>query len=63
MSVEDDLFNTYAGARYTAEHIRGARFIGYPTGGHLWVGPQKEVWSEVMTFLNNEQEAALVMRY
>jgi pimeloyl-ACP methyl ester carboxylesterase len=53
MSVEDDLFNTYTSARYTAAHIRGARFIGYPTGGHLWVGHQQEVWSEVVKFLSS----------
>jgi pimeloyl-ACP methyl ester carboxylesterase len=50
-SVEDDQYKTYPGARYTAEHIRGARFVGYPTGGHLWVGHQGEVWSELLKFL------------
>jgi len=50
-SVENDQYQTYSGARYTAEHIRGARFIGYPTGGHLLVGHQAEVWSEVQKFL------------
>lgn len=55
MSVEDDLYNTYSGARYTAAHIRGAQFVGYATGGHLWVGHQKEVWSEVMRFLKKGQ--------
>lgn len=54
-SVEDDLFNTYPGARYTAEHIPSARFIGYPTGGHLWVGHQRELWSEVAQFLKNAE--------
>jgi hypothetical protein len=29
MSVADDRFGTYDGARYTAEHVPGARFIGY----------------------------------
>jgi hypothetical protein len=32
-SVEDDLYKTYPGARYTAEHIQGARFLSYTTGG------------------------------
>jgi pimeloyl-ACP methyl ester carboxylesterase len=50
-SVEDDLYKTYPGARYTAEHIHGARFLSYPTGGHLNVGHQKEVWSEARRFL------------
>jgi pimeloyl-ACP methyl ester carboxylesterase len=50
-SVENDQYQTYPGARYTAEHIDGARFIGYPTGGHLLVGHQAEVWSQVQKFL------------
>jgi pimeloyl-ACP methyl ester carboxylesterase len=25
---------TYAGARYNAEHIPGAKFIGFKSGGH-----------------------------
>jgi pimeloyl-ACP methyl ester carboxylesterase len=51
MSTADDLFGTYDIARYTAEHIPGARFISYPSGGHLWVGHQKEVLSEIIAFL------------
>lgn len=50
-SVENDQYKTYPGARYTAEYIRGARFVGYPAGGHLVVGHQPEVWSEVREFL------------
>lgn len=52
-SVENDGYKTYAGAKYTAEHINGSRFVGYPTGGHLLVGHQREVWSEIMEFLKN----------
>lgn len=51
VSVADDLFGTFDGARYTAEHIAGARFVGYPSGGHLWVGHQDEVLSELAAFL------------
>jgi pimeloyl-ACP methyl ester carboxylesterase len=51
ISAEDDLFGTYESGRYTAEHIRGARFVGYATGGHLLVGHQREVWSDVAGFL------------
>ena len=51
MSVADDLFGTFDGARYTAEHVPGARFIGYPSGGHLWVGHQEDVVSEIAAFL------------
>jgi 2-hydroxy-6-oxonona-2,4-dienedioate hydrolase len=52
-SVEDDLYGTYECARYTAEHIPNARFVGYPTGGHLWVGHQREVFSEIAAFLQS----------
>ena len=51
VSVENDGYKTYPGARYTAEHIPGARFIGYPTGGHLQVGHEEELWSEIVAFL------------
>jgi len=51
ISAEDDLFGTFKGASYTAQHIPNARFVGYPTGGHLLVGHQREVRSELTTFL------------
>jgi pimeloyl-ACP methyl ester carboxylesterase len=51
ISMADDLFGTYDGARYSAEHIPRARFIGYPTGGHVWVGHHQEVMSEIAGFL------------
>lgn len=49
--VENCLYNTYPGARYTAENIQAARFLGYSTGGHLCVGHQAELWSEIQKFL------------
>jgi len=51
ISAEDDLFGTFARGRYTAEHIPSARFVGYPTGGHLLVGHRSEVQSEISLFL------------
>jgi pimeloyl-ACP methyl ester carboxylesterase len=51
ISAEDDLYGTYASARYTAAHIAGARFVGYATGGHLLLGHWKEASSEVVAFL------------
>jgi pimeloyl-ACP methyl ester carboxylesterase len=51
-SVMDDGYGTYAGARFTAEHIPGARFIGYRSGGHMMVGHEGEFSSEVLTFLD-----------
>ncbi len=51
ISTADCLYGTFEGARYTAEHVTGARFIGYPTGGHLCVGHQEEVASAIGVFL------------
>lgn len=50
-SVKDCGYGTYEPARYTAEHIPGARFIGYARGGHLWVGHDAELSTEVKKFL------------
>src|SRR4029077_13796379 len=51
ISAADDLYGTFEGARYTAEHIPHARFIGYPRGGHLLVGRDAEATSEISAFL------------
>ena len=51
ISAEDDLFGTYKGGGYTAERIPGARFVGYPTGGHVLVGHGYDVRSELAQFL------------
>jgi pimeloyl-ACP methyl ester carboxylesterase len=55
MSSADCLYGTFEGARYTAEHVAGARFIGYSTGGHLCVGHQEDVASEIAAFLMHSQ--------
>jgi pimeloyl-ACP methyl ester carboxylesterase len=51
MSVADDLYGTFDGARYSAEHIPHARFVGYPSGGHMGVGHENETASEITAFL------------
>ncbi len=51
VSAEDDLYGTFERARYTAGEIAGARFVGYPTGGHLLVGRGAEVKAEIVRFL------------
>jgi pimeloyl-ACP methyl ester carboxylesterase len=51
ISLADDRFGTYDGARYTAEHVPGARFIGYASGGHVWIGHNREALSEIAAFL------------
>jgi 2-hydroxy-6-oxonona-2,4-dienedioate hydrolase len=49
--MEDDLFGTWESARFTAEHIPYARFVGYATGGHLWVGHQQDIVNEIAGFM------------
>jgi pimeloyl-ACP methyl ester carboxylesterase len=51
ISTADDGFGTFAGAHYTAAHIPGARFIGYPTGGHMLVGRSPAASAETIAFL------------
>lgn len=51
ISVADDQFGTFAGARYSAEHIPNARFVGYATGGHIWAGHHTDLVSEISVFL------------
>jgi len=51
ISAADDLFGTFETARYSAEHIPGARFIGYDSGGHLWVGHHGEILGAIAAFL------------
>jgi pimeloyl-ACP methyl ester carboxylesterase len=51
ISARDDLWGTYESAVYTAQHIPGARFVGLPDGGHLWVGRHREVMGEIAGFL------------
>lgn len=56
-SVEDDLFLTYPNARYTAEHIPHAKFVGFSRGGHLWVGHEAEMAAAVTGFLKGVRAA------
>jgi pimeloyl-ACP methyl ester carboxylesterase len=56
ISAEDCYYDTYEAARYTASQIPGARFLGYPTGGHLLVGHGPEVLAEITRFLEEQQK-------
>ncbi|MBN1239199.1 MAG: alpha/beta hydrolase [Gammaproteobacteria bacterium] len=54
LSAADDLFGTFEAARYTAEQIPGALFVGYPSGGHVLVGRQQELMAEVERFVREQ---------
>ena len=57
ISAADDLYGTYDAARYSAEQIPGARFIGYPDGGHMLVGRNADVTSSIAEFLAAADDA------
>jgi len=50
-SAEDDGYGTWDGAKYTAGQITGARFIGFPAGGHMLVGHTDAIGAEIGAFL------------
>jgi 2-hydroxy-6-oxonona-2,4-dienedioate hydrolase len=63
IDAEDDLYGTYKSGRYTAQHIPGARFVGYPTGGHLLLGHRKDVSSELNRFLSEGRPKSTGSQY
>ena len=52
LSAKDDGYGTWDCARYTAENIPNARFLGFESGGHLLVGHQDELRAEILAFLD-----------
>ena len=51
ISARDDRYGTYASAQYAASQIPGAKFVGFETGGHTWVGHNDEVMAEIVKLL------------
>ena len=51
LSLKDDLFGTSDPAEYIAAQVPDGRAIIYPTGGHVWVGRDAEVWGAIAEFL------------
>jgi 2-hydroxy-6-oxonona-2,4-dienedioate hydrolase len=56
ISSRDDGYGTYASAEYTASKIVGAKFIGFETGGHTWVGHNDEVMAEILKLLTSSND-------
>jgi 2-hydroxy-6-oxonona-2,4-dienedioate hydrolase len=52
VSAANDLFGTWDSGRALAARIPGARFSGFPDGGHLLVGHYAQVVAEIALFLN-----------
>jgi pimeloyl-ACP methyl ester carboxylesterase len=57
ISTADDLYGTFEAARYTAEHVPHARFIGYPSGGHMLVGHEVESAAAIFAFIGSATRA------
>lgn len=55
ISMADDIYGTLDGARYAAEHIPGACFLGYSDGGHLCVGHTDAIISAIAEFFASHQ--------
>ena len=51
ISARDDRYGTFASAQYTANQIAGAKFTGFETGGHTWVGHDDEVQAAIVELL------------
>ena len=52
LSLEDDRFETLAAARHIVATVPGAQLVSFPSGGHVWVGHNDEVWAAVDAFLS-----------
>ncbi|MFZ2101739.1 MAG: alpha/beta hydrolase [Oricola sp.] len=53
ISLEDDRFLTVDAARHIAATVPGARLLVYPTGGHIWLGHNDELFAEIVSFLKD----------
>lgn len=51
ISLEDDRFGTHAAARHIAASVPGARLLSWPSGGHVWVGRDRALFTEIDSFL------------
>lgn len=51
ISLADDLYGTLAAAQHIAATVPDARLISYPSGGHVWVGHNEEMFAQVAEFL------------
>jgi 2-hydroxy-6-oxonona-2,4-dienedioate hydrolase len=51
VSCEDDRFGTFLAAQHIATMVPGARLLSFPTGGHVWVGHDADLFAAVHAFL------------
>jgi pimeloyl-ACP methyl ester carboxylesterase len=53
ISLEDDRYDTLPAARHIAANVPNGRLIVYPTGGHLWIGHDAEIFDAIVEFISN----------
>lgn len=51
ISLEDDRYLTADAARHITKNVPGSELIIYPTGGHVWVGHNEEMFAAIDAFL------------
>ena len=51
ISAEDDRFGTAQTARTIQERTPSAQIRVFPTGGHIWLGHDKELSDEITNFV------------
>ena len=51
ISLEDDRYLTADAARHIAREVNNAGLIVYPSGGHVWIGRNKELFGAIDDFL------------
>lgn len=51
VACEDDFFLTHDAARHIARTVPDAELVSFPTGGHIWVGHDAEVFAAIDAFL------------
>jgi pimeloyl-ACP methyl ester carboxylesterase len=54
LSANDDRFGTAPTARAIARRLPGARLIIYPTGGHIFLGHQRDSAAEIAVFVKQQ---------
>ena len=51
VSANDDLYGTMTVARAAVKRIPGSELLGFPSGGHLLIGRDAELWPYVSDFI------------
>jgi pimeloyl-ACP methyl ester carboxylesterase len=56
-SLEDDRFETAPAARHIANSVLGAELVIYPSGGHVWIGRNDDLFARIDGFLRKHDPA------